>query len=203
MGTIYHVFGEAYGPVVTKSKGSTWRSDIKEGGGCLYDYATHVINLVQFVVGTPVNISAANLHSVFSRNTDDAVYANFNIANEISGQLSVNWSDHTQRKMATQITVIGSEGKVSVNSQELKVYFNDLPSPGYVSGWNSNWITGLSPEIDFFLRGEEYSAQIDYFVEKILEHDLENVNSFDSAAETDVIIKKILDQSSKSYSDHG
>ena len=197
LGTIYHVLGEAYGPVITKPKGSTWRSDIKEGGGCLYDYATHVINLVQYIVGTPSNISAATLHSVFSRSTDDAVYANFNISKEISGQLSVNWSDHTQRKMATQVTVVGSEGKISVNSQEIKVYFNGSPTQGYVSGWNSNWITGLAPKIDFYLRGEEYSAQIDYFADKILKDDLENVNSFDSATETDLVIEKILDQAVK------
>lgn len=194
LGDIYHVQGEAYGPVVTKPKGSTWRSDVKEGGGCLYDYATHVINLVQFMVGKPISISSAKLHSVYSRSTDDAVYANFDIANRISGLLSVNWSDFTQRKMATQITVMGSEGKLSVNSQELRVYFKDSPFPGYSSGWNSNWVTALSPEVAFYLRGEEYSAQITYFIEKILANDLENINSFEEAAVTDSIAASILNQ---------
>jgi predicted dehydrogenase len=53
IGEIYHVTGEAYGPVVLREKGLTWRSDKKEGGGCLYDYASHVINLIEYMVGSP------------------------------------------------------------------------------------------------------------------------------------------------------
>ena len=45
IGDLVHFTGEAYGPVVTKEKGGTWRSDPEEGGGCLFDYASHVINL--------------------------------------------------------------------------------------------------------------------------------------------------------------
>ncbi len=36
LGELVHFTGEAYGPVVTKEKGGTWRSDPEEGGGaCL------------------------------------------------------------------------------------------------------------------------------------------------------------------------
>ena len=45
LGELVHFTGEAYGPVVTKEKVGTWRSKPEEGGGCLYDYASHVINL--------------------------------------------------------------------------------------------------------------------------------------------------------------
>jgi len=43
LGDLVHFTGEAYGPVVIKPKGGTWRSDPGEGGGCLFDYASHVI----------------------------------------------------------------------------------------------------------------------------------------------------------------
>ena len=46
LGELVHFTGEAYGPVVTKEKGGTWRSKPEEGGGCLYDYASHVLNLI-------------------------------------------------------------------------------------------------------------------------------------------------------------
>ncbi|WP_408647061.1 hypothetical protein [Tessaracoccus coleopterorum] len=36
-----HGLAEAYGPVVLKPQGGTWRSRSAEGGGCLYDYAAH------------------------------------------------------------------------------------------------------------------------------------------------------------------
>ncbi|QTV80198.1 Gfo/Idh/MocA family oxidoreductase [Microbacterium sp. NIBRBAC000506063] len=41
IGRVRHVLAEAYGPVVLKPKGSTWRSRRNTGGGCLYDYAAH------------------------------------------------------------------------------------------------------------------------------------------------------------------
>ena len=53
LGDLVHFTGEAYGPVVTKEKGGTWRSDPEEGGGCLFDYASHVINLIQEIIGRP------------------------------------------------------------------------------------------------------------------------------------------------------
>jgi predicted dehydrogenase len=54
LGELLHFSGEAYGPVVIKEKVGTWRSNPEEGGGCLYDYASHVINLIQEIVGRPV-----------------------------------------------------------------------------------------------------------------------------------------------------
>ena len=53
LGTVHHVRAEAYGPVVLRPKGSTWRSAKAEGGGALYDYACHAIDLVNFVAGVP------------------------------------------------------------------------------------------------------------------------------------------------------
>ena len=41
LGEVSHVLAEAYGPVVLKPKGGTWRSKKDEGGGALYDYAAH------------------------------------------------------------------------------------------------------------------------------------------------------------------
>ncbi len=50
LGDVYHFTGEAYGPVVTKKKDSTWRSNPEEGGGCLMDYAAHVIDLINNLI---------------------------------------------------------------------------------------------------------------------------------------------------------
>ena len=50
IGDIYHFHGQAYGPVVVKSKQDTWRSNPEEGGGCLMDYASHVIDLINYLL---------------------------------------------------------------------------------------------------------------------------------------------------------
>jgi len=188
IGEVYHVLGEAYGPVVLKEKGMTWRSDTSEGGGCLYDYATHVINLIQFLVGSPASVSGSILKKIYSRTVDDSVYANLFYPNGITGQLAVNWSDETYRKMSTQITVLGKKGKIIADAQELKVYFREQPDDDrYEKGWNMRWVTDLSLDVNFYLRGEEYSAQIEYFIDCIKIRNLENINSFASAYQTDFV----------------
>lgn len=188
IGEVYHVLGEAYGPVVLKEKGKTWRSDSSEGGGCLYDYATHVVNLIQFIVGSPESVSGTVLKSIYSAGVDDAVYGTLHFTNGLSGQLSVNWSDETYRKMSTMITILGKKGKIIVDAQELKVYFREAPlETGYEKGWNMRWVTDLSLEVGFYLRGEEYSAQIEYFIECIKNKTLDNINSFANAHATDCV----------------
>ena len=109
IGDIYHINGEAYGPVVIKEKTETWRSDPSEGGGCLYDYASHVINLMQYMVGKPERVSGTILKSIYSKKVEDAVYSSFFYNNGITGQLSINWSEETYRKMSTKIEILGKK----------------------------------------------------------------------------------------------
>lgn len=193
IGDVYHVVGEAYGPVVLKEKGKTWRSNTSEGGGCLYDYAAHVLNLLEFMVGSPRSVSGSVLKSIFSAGVDDAVYCTLHYETGMSGQLSVNWSDETYRKMSTQVTVFASKGKIIVDAQELKVFFRDKPTEldVYEKGWNMRWITELAPSVKFYLRGEEYSAQTEHFLKCIKEKKFDNVNSFLSAYATDSVIDLI------------
>lgn len=197
LGDIYHFVGEAYGPVVTRKKQDTWRSDPAEGGGCLLDYASHVIDLVNDIL-SPVTASKGSLlKSVYSSNVEDAVYSLLELSSGVNGVLSVNWSDDTYRKMSTTITVIGTKGKIISDANELKVFFKDANSPnGYSKGWNVKYITDLTEEVDFYLRGEEYSAQIDYFVKAATGKVTNTINTFESAWYTDRAIS-IIKNSSK------
>src|SRR5205085_4381141 len=67
IGTVTHGLGEAYGPVVLKPKGTTWRSRKEEGGGALYDYAAHPLNLLNWYLGEPAGVGGTVLNSIFSR----------------------------------------------------------------------------------------------------------------------------------------
>lgn len=192
LGEIYHFTGEAYGPVVTKRKESTWRSDSTEGGGCLFDYASHVINLIDYVLGKVKTVDGVLLKKVFSRGVEDAVYSTMFLENGISGTLNVNWSDETYRKMSTQITVLGTEGKIICDAQEIKIYLKtEHPRLKLEKGWNIKYITDLTPPVAFYLRGEEYSSQVDYFAQCIKSSNTESINSFASALRTDEVIEQI------------
>lgn len=192
LGDIQHFVGEAYGPVVTKKKAGTWRSDPAEGGGCLMDYASHVIDLINDILAPITTSKGTILKSIYSKNVDDSVYSLLELENTTSGVLSVNWSDETYRKMSTSITIMGSKGKIISDANELKVYFkNDDCPEGYTKGWNVKYVTDLTNPVDFYLRGEEYSAQIDYFVNTILGKAPNIINTFESAWLTDRAIAVI------------
>lgn len=192
LGNVYHFVGEAYGPVVTNKKQDTWRSDPSEGGGCLLDYASHVIDLINDILSPVSAAKGSLLKSVYSANVEDAVYSLLELSSGVNGVLSVNWSDDTYRKMSTSVTVIGTKGKIISDANELKVFFKDTNSPnGYSRGWNVKYITELTEDVDFYLRGEEYSAQVDYFVKAALGKVPNNINTFESAWYTDRAISII------------
>lgn len=105
LGTIDHVLAEAYGAVVTKPQGNSWRTQRIAGGGCLYDYAAHPINLVNWLLGVPISVSGAVLNSLYSTETDDEVYGTMVFNDSVTAQISVNWSDPSVRKMTTRLTI--------------------------------------------------------------------------------------------------
>ena len=73
----------------------TWRSSKAEGGGCLYDYACHAIDLVNFLHAAPNRVEGTILNKVFSTDVDDEVYATFFFPDGATGQLAANWSDES------------------------------------------------------------------------------------------------------------
>ena len=198
IGDLYHFNGSAYGPVVLKEKGSTWRSARSEGGGCLFDYASHVLNLIHFVLGKPVDAKGTLLKNIYSNDVEDAVYSSLFLDSGLSGQLAVNWSDETHRKMSTSIDVEGKKGKMIADATELKIYMKEEnKAENLEKGWNIKYITDLTPLVNFNLRGEEYSAQIDYFIDCVKHKRKENISSFAEALVTDKIIDVLINDTVK------
>lgn len=195
IGTVTHIHAEAYGPVVLAPKGSTWRTRRDTGGGCLYDYAAHPLNLLTWYLGEPTNVRGTVLNSIFSRTTDDEVYSTFDYADGVSAQLSVNWSDESFRKMTTMVTATGTGGRIEADRQECRVYLRgDQPAiDGLRKGWNVAYTTELTEPVSFYLRGEEYSAQLESFVQAVREgRTSASENGFLSAAATDALIDRMI-----------
>lgn len=195
IGRVSHALAEAYGPVVLRESGSTWRTRRSTGGGCLYDYAAHPLDLLQWYLGTPQRVTGSVLESVFSAETDDEVYSTLTYGDRASAQLSVNWSDESQRKMTTKISLWGRDGHIYADRQECQVYLRagaTIPD-GYRAGWNIRYITELVEPVEFYLRGEEYTSQMRDFVDAVAANDPSAVrSSFASAAETDRVIEMVL-----------
>ena len=193
IGKPFHFMGEAYGPVVLKSKGGTWRSDKKNGGGCIEDYAAHVLNLINYICGSNiVDCRGTQMPSIFSSEVDDAVYGSLYLENGLKGQISVNWSDDTVRKMTTSLKIQGDKGKLEADATTLKIYVKeDRPEYDLKQGWNFKYITDCTPMVDFNLRGEEYTAENAAFIHGIETGEVDTRNSFEAALQTDYIIAKM------------
>lgn len=200
LGRIHHVKAEAYGPVVLKSKGATWRTSKNEGGGCLFDYASHGIDLVNYLVGKPDSVGGTVMNKIFSADVEDEVYSTFFYADGKTGQIAANWSDESFRKMSSRITVWGSNGKIMADRQELQVFLRSAPpdSADLTAGWNTRYTTELTKDVWFYLRGEEYSAQVDHFIESIKLRRAATRSSFRSAHETDLVADMMIQDAGRS-----
>jgi predicted dehydrogenase len=201
IGQIHHVRAEAYGPVVLKPKGSTWRTSKNEGGGCLYDYACHGIDLINYLVGRPDAVGGTVLNKIFSRDVEDEVYASFFYDDGKTGQIAANWSDDSHRKMSTKISLWGSNGKITADRQEVQIYLRDSANETLAlnKGWNTRYTTELTNEVWYYLRGEEYSAQIDHFVQSIKSLNCHTRSTFRSALEADCVAAMMREDAKSSH----
>jgi len=199
LGELFHFEGEAYGPVVIRANQGNWRADPREGGGCLMDYASHVIDLINYMFGPVTKVKGTLLKSFYSKSVEDAVFSLLEVNSKLSGTLAVNWSDETHRKMCTSLTIQGNKGKIVCDANELKAYFKTTDCPaGYEKGWNVKYVTGLTDNVDFYLRGEEYSSQMDYFIKAIGGKAPNTINTFQSAWDTDKVISLIRESAANS-----
>ena len=199
IGTVTHGLAEAYGPVVLKPQGGTWRSKSNEGGGCLYDYAAHPLNLINWYLGEPNGVGGTVLNSVFSAEIDDEVSSTIYYPDGKTVSVSVNWSDESVRKMTTRVTLWGTGGRIFADRQEVQVYLRDdqvIPE-GYQAGWNVRYTTELTEPVDFYLRGEEYTAQLAHFIERVQNKQVDGVNTFESAVVTDRLIERMIEDSKR------
>jgi scyllo-inositol 2-dehydrogenase (NADP+) len=194
LGQVTHALAEAYGPVVLRPTKATWRSSAGEGGGCLYDYAAHPINLLNWYFGETIGASGSQLKRMYSEEVDDEVYATLRFTGDVTAQLSVNWSDESVRKMTTKVSIWGEHGKIVVDRQELAIYLRrEATIPvGYNQGWTMRNITELTAQVGFYLRGEEYSAQMEAFAAACATK-VPTRSDFRSAAATDRSIEMIRD----------
>ena len=127
---------------------------------------------------------------------DDEIYCTLRYADGASGQLSVNWSDESFRKMSTRISVWGTNGRITADRQECQIYLREPHAalPGVGKGWTIRYTTDLTEEVWYYLRGEEYSAQIDYFAESIDARRVDGENTFRSALDADRLVSMIVGQ---------
>lgn len=184
---------EMHGPTLLKSSKSSWRTKRKQGGGCLYDFASHSVDLINYLVGTPKQVTGSVLKSVYSHDVEDAVYSTFLYSNSLSGLLIANWSDASYRKPTYRVELFGREGKIVADLHAFKLYLNKDPGNGEFSqGWNTRYVTDFGDPVRFYVRGGEFTRQLDYFIDCVKEGRPGTVCNFKDGLSTDVIMDNIV-----------
>lgn len=189
---------EMYGPTVLKDAKSGWRSKKTEGGGCLYDFASHPVDLINHIVGPPKSVAGSVLKRIYSANVEDAVTSTFLYENGLSGALLANWSDPSYRKPTYRMELLGRKGKIVADLHAYKVFTREDSKCGqFTKGWNNRYVTDFVEPVRFYVRGYEFTRQLDYFIDCILNNSIDNVCSFADGLRTDTVIDQIVRNAAK------
>jgi len=183
---------EMNGPTLLHEAKHSWRSKKSEGGGCLYDFASHSIDLINYLIGVPDKVVGTVLQSIYSVGVEDAISSTFLYDSGARGNLLVNWSDPSYRKPAYRFEVLGRKGKLIADLHAYRVFFREAPSfDGFAEGWNQRYVTDLFQPVGFYLRGYEFTRQLDHFVDCVSQGKPNHVCSFEQAYQTDIVIERL------------
>jgi predicted dehydrogenase len=183
---------EMNGPTLLHDAKQSWRSRKSEGGGCLYDFASHSIDLINYLIGPPDKVVGTVFQSIHSFGVEDAISSTFLYESGTRGNLLVNWSDPSYRKPAYHFEVLGRKGKLIADLHAYKIFFRETPSfDGFTEGWNQRYVTDVFESVRFYLRGYEFTRQLDYFVDCVLEKHPNQICTFQHAFKTDMVIDYI------------
>lgn len=183
---------EMNGPVVLHDARKSWRSRTTEGGGCLYDFASHSVDLINYLVGPPDEVVGTVFNRIHSDGVEDAISSTFVYGNGARGNLLANWSDPSYRKPSCRFEALGRRGTVVADFYTYKVFFHEDPQmAGYTEGWNEGYLADLAEPVRFYVRGFQFTRQLDYFIDCILEQRACETCSFEDGLCTDIIMRRI------------
>jgi predicted dehydrogenase len=192
IGELKSFTSEMYGATVLKGAGSSWRSKHKTGGGCMYEFASHCIDLVLYFLGLPDKVAGSVLKSIYSTGVEDMVTSSLIYNNGVSGTITVNWSDESYRKPTNIVTFFGTKGRIVADKHAYKIYLKeDNPKNGFQKGWNTRYITDFAKSVRVYLRGNEFTRQLDSFVSAIANGEHDTLSGFKDAYQTDLLMEKI------------
>jgi scyllo-inositol 2-dehydrogenase (NADP+) len=145
---------------------------------------------MNFFVGPPTGVIGSSLQSLVSQNVEDRVDVLF-AYRDITGSLHVNWSDPSCRKPAYRVVIDAQKGRIVADQHAYKVFRCGQASQGHAGDWTTVHITDIAHPVRMYVRGNEFTLQLDHFIESIVLGRMENVSDAASAAEVDKVLEQI------------
>ena len=155
------------GNVITKPGNYGWRTDFNRGGGCLNEYGPHLLDLCRSIFGDIKVLQSASFGRVHSSRADDNVKVSWEHESGAHGDLLLDWCDTSRRKSSIDFEVVFEQGTVRANDAGLSVQVKQRVDFDPIL--HAELTGSLLPyPVNFYLRGEEYSLQLEVFLERVL-----------------------------------
>lgn len=170
IGDVIRFKSEIFSCTISKPQsGIGWRSKRENGGGVTYEMASHAIDLVNFIIGTPAKVAGATVNYVYSQDVEDVVSATLLYDNNTVGMIYANWCDLSYRKPSNKLEIFGTKGKIIADQHDMKLFLNEAdPTGKYCQGWNMIYIPNVCRPVPFYVRGFEFTRQLYAFANSIL-----------------------------------
>lgn len=168
VGRIVHYKNEMYGRAVVRTSKAGWRADKRMGGGCMLDFASHCLDLSDYMFGPVERVTGSVLKSIYSEDVEDTVYTSLRHRGGTTGNVLVTWSDPSYRRPYNRLEVLGTEGRLVADRQEFRVFrTKDSPQLGFGKEWTVRYLPELEHGVRYSLRGVDFTLQLDHFVDRI------------------------------------
>lgn len=139
----------------------SWQGNYQLGGGCLNEFGPHLLDLCRFLFGNIDSVMGAKMGKIYSADADDWVTCRLQHHTNLEGNIELNWSDKTLRKSVVQITVEFERASVYADSSGIALV--DSPLSIDLKKIQES-ISRRKYDVDFYLRGEEFSLQAEAFL---------------------------------------
>ncbi|MEM3684047.1 MAG: Gfo/Idh/MocA family oxidoreductase [Conexivisphaerales archaeon] len=174
------------------SEGKGWRFN-KGAGGAMLDLGPHLIDLLLWYFDEPTILSSFS-KSFYSKEVEDFVHASLKFQNGLAGYLDVSWSMDGYRLPETKIEIIGSQGKLEVSDDYLRLHLRRSVN-GIEAGRHEFKRPDLYKGVTFLLGDPEYCSEDEHFV-NCLKEKKEPVINLKSGVLVNKIIEEIKSNSS-------
>jgi len=140
-----------------------WQGDFKRGGGALNEYGPHIIDLCRFIFGDVTEVTHAKYGMVLSSKADDWVNLDWRHDSAVEGSLQINWGDTSKRKSVIEIEAEFEHARVRVDNSAVEIVFSDDAPLDAETRADLNY-SAQPPNVGFYLRGEEFSLEMEDFL---------------------------------------
>ncbi|OQX84824.1 hypothetical protein B6D60_08715 [candidate division KSB1 bacterium 4484_87] len=178
-------------------KGKGWRySKEQAGGGVVIGQATHLIDLLQWMLG-PVERVTGHTINWYSEEVEDFAHVHFEFKNGAMGWMDSSWSIRHHRLMQINIEIHAEKGNLFVCDDYAKLYL-DEPADGFNAGWTNWYNPDLFHGVEIDVGGPQYSRQGIAFIDAV-----KNGKPVASDLRNAFEVQKIVDAIYKSAENHG